>query len=73
MCGGDLELHPEAGDRTAQFVGGIRERRRRGGDRAEHLVLVPQNDQFRERIAAVGEHRREIDGDPAQCRVAEAV
>ncbi len=37
---------------------------RRGGDGAEHLRLVAQQGQVRYRIAAVGEHDREIDRDP---------
>lgn len=38
---------------------------RRGGDGTEHLRLVAQQGQVRYRIAAVGEHDREIDRDPA--------
>lgn len=40
--------------------------RGRGGDRAEHLALVPQRDQIRDRLIAVGEHHREIGGGPAR-------
>ena len=40
--------------------------RRCRGDRAEHLALVPQHGQIRDRLAAVGEHHREIGGDPAR-------
>lgn len=35
-----------------------------GGDRAEHLRLVPQQGQVRYRLAAVGERHRKVDRDP---------
>jgi hypothetical protein len=38
---------------------------RGGGDRAEHLALVTQQSQVSDRLAAVGEHHRQVDGDPA--------
>ncbi len=37
---------------------------RGGGDRAEHLTLVTQQSQVRDRLAAVGEHHPQVDRDP---------
>jgi hypothetical protein len=37
----------------------------RRGDRSEQLALVPQHRQIGDRLAAVGEHHRQVRGDPA--------
>ncbi|MFB7668706.1 hypothetical protein ACFC1R_33105 [Kitasatospora sp. NPDC056138] len=37
-----------------------------GCDQAEHLGLIAQQRQVGDRLAAVGEHLRKIDGDPAR-------